>query len=120
MHALNALNEPRHADFTPRARSDECGIWQAAGMRAFMKGKLNPILLRRFKIGSAPHTRWLAGQRAFLLKELEIDTVLDVGANVGQYGQRLRAGGFAGAIHSFEPGAAALAQLRLATLADPA
>ena len=37
------------------------------------------------------------------LKTFEIDMILDVGANQGQYAQQLRIGGFTGDIISFEP-----------------
>lgn len=40
-----------------------------------------------------------------------IDLVLDVGANTGQYGQRLRKAGYDGAIVSFEPVTSAFASL---------
>lgn len=38
-----------------------------------------------------------------LLENLKIDTVIDAGANIGQYGKFLRDIGFTGEIHSFEP-----------------
>jgi FkbM family methyltransferase len=37
------------------------------------------------------------------IRDREIDTVIDVGANVGQFGDSLREGGFKGKIVSFEP-----------------
>lgn len=37
------------------------------------------------------------------LSKLEIDTLIDVGANIGQFGIDIRSGGYRGAIHSFEP-----------------
>jgi len=42
------------------------------------------------------HTAWL-------LRELEINCVIDVGGNVGQFGKRLRRAGYTGRIVSFEP-----------------
>ena len=38
-----------------------------------------------------------------VLQDYNIDTVLDVGANEGQFGAELRNLGFRGDIHSFEP-----------------
>jgi FkbM family methyltransferase len=42
------------------------------------------------------HLRWI-------LQRAEIDHVLDIGANVGEYGHDLRTLGYTGTIHSFEP-----------------
>lgn len=39
----------------------------------------------------------------YLIKRYEIDLVLDVGANVGQFGTMLQKEGYKGEIHSFEP-----------------
>ena len=55
----------------------------------------------------------------WLLDELDINCVLDVGANLGQFAKRLRAEGYDGRIVSFEPVAALAAQLREAAKADP-
>ncbi|MFL6156050.1 MAG: FkbM family methyltransferase [Marmoricola sp.] len=42
-------------------------------------------------------------QVATALKSLELGTALDIGANIGQYGQALRSSGFGGRIISCEP-----------------
>ena len=42
-------------------------------------------------------------KRSALLNHLKINKVLDVGANVGKYGEDLRDAGYEGEIISFEP-----------------
>ncbi len=59
-------------------------------------------------------------QLALLLVGAEVDRVLDVGANRGQYAQRLRRAGHEGPILSFEPQPAAHAALAAAAADDPA
>lgn len=52
-------------------------------------------------------------QRAAAIRDFEIDLVVDVGANRGQYGRALRDWGYSGEIISFEPLAEAFAELTL-------
>lgn len=52
--------------------------------------------------------------------ELETRTILDVGANVGQFGSAIRKLGYAGAIVSFEPLSAAHNRLTKVASGDPA
>lgn len=61
----------------------------------------------------------LARARQRLLNHGEVDLVLDVGANRGQYGMALRRSGFRGRIVSFEPIPEAFEQLKKASASDP-
>jgi FkbM family methyltransferase len=61
-------------------------------------------------------------QRQFLrrfLKRLEIDCLLDVGANIGQYATEVRNIGYQGLIFSFEPDPDCFAKLSARSAADP-
>lgn len=71
-------------------------------------------LIRRRK---APH-RGLLPHLLHLINHYEIDLVLDVGANVGQYGKMLRDEGYKGEIHSFEPVSAPYENLRKICMDD--
>ncbi len=57
---------------------------------------------------------------ARVIEHLGITAVLDVGANTGQYAQRLRRAGYAGRIVSFEPVSAAHLELMNAAVDDHA
>lgn len=58
-------------------------------------------------------------KRRVLLRQQNIDTVLDVGGNRGTYGQEMRALGFAGRMVSFEPLSEAFGLLTAAAQNDP-
>jgi FkbM family methyltransferase len=62
----------------------------------------------------------LAARPALLFRSLEIDLVLDVGANEGQYASALRRYGYRGRIASFEPVDAAFSRLRRRASRDQA
>jgi FkbM family methyltransferase len=53
-----------------------------------------------------------------LFKSAAINAILDVGANAGQYGERLRHLGYQGKIISFEPLSSAFAQLKKTAAGD--
>lgn len=58
-------------------------------------------------------------RRAKLFRSEGVDVVLDVGANAGQYAQRLRRAGYARRIVSFEPLSEAFAALEQTVRSDP-
>lgn len=76
-------------------------------------------LLRRtgFDVVRYPAQRY-EHQRQRILQRRSVETVIDVGANLGQYGLDLRKHGFHGKILSFEPLSAPFAQLSAVAHAD--
>lgn len=69
-----------------------------------------------WRIGSPAPWKYSLADR---LRERRITTVLDVGANSGQFAKMLRSSGFDGQIFSFEPMTAAFVQLQSAADRDP-
>jgi FkbM family methyltransferase len=61
-----------------------------------------------------------ARRRNLLLAQYRVDVVLDVGANIGQFGVELRRAGYHGRIVSFEPLSSAFRQLAIRAATDPA
>ena len=53
-----------------------------------------------------------------LIDEFEISLILDVGANIGQFGTSMRELGYTGTLVSFEPVAAQFAKLKVAASGD--
>lgn len=71
----------------------------ASAVRKRLKHALLPMALDYAVRSTWPQRKFLRD----LLRAQRIDCVLDVGANVGQYGDELRAIGYDGLIISFEP-----------------
>ncbi|WP_445259136.1 FkbM family methyltransferase [Nocardioides aurantiacus] len=74
----------------------------------------DPLVQQRQLVEQArdAHVRWLTDA-------VDVDLVLDVGANRGQFGRGLREGGYAGRLVSFEPAAGPRARLEELAAADP-
>lgn len=87
------------------------GSGNIARLRHAGRGRVQ-ALLGRAGWEIRPTTTDADQRRSRLLAAEGIDLVLDVGANVGQYGMRLRANGYRGRIVSFEPYETAYAQLQ--------
>jgi FkbM family methyltransferase len=87
---------------------------------AMLKSLLKSFV-KRFGCEILGPQRSYAAERSLagLLRQEQINLVLDVGANSGQFANELRAGGYAGRIVSFEPLATAHAQLLSKARFDP-
>lgn len=78
-------------------------------------------LRRRPALVERELTRFLSAHHvAWLLRELKVSCVLDVGANVGQFAETLRGHGYRGQIVSFEPLPHLVAVLGAKAAQDPA
>ena len=83
-----------------------------------MKSTINQLLgIFNLELRRSPNR--LIRNRFKLLDTFKIDTVLDVGANIGQYASQIKKGGFKGEIHSFEPLSVAFRQLEQKSLYVP-
>jgi len=79
-----------------------------------IRALLDSLGVRRRKTAANRGVR----QLLLALRRFDIDLVLDVGANVGQFASEIRAFGFTGRIVSFEPLTAAHGRLREAAAGD--
>jgi FkbM family methyltransferase len=95
---------------------------RGVGRRATMTRLLYKPRVAREKVHSVQRALGaflLEEQAMWIFEQLDINCVLDVGANVGQYAQRLRAAGYTGRIVSFEPLGEFADKLRAAAADDP-
>jgi len=76
-------------------------------------------LLRKAGLNVTRASNTLDRKRAFFFRKNQIDLVIDVGANVGQYARRLRRAGYTGRIISFEPLKPEFTKLFHASKEDP-
>ena len=82
-----------------------------AATKAFFRRR--GILIDRYNCGTSAELRLVR-----MLDANRVDLVLDVGANEGDYGHRLRSAGYAGSLLSFEPLALAHANLTRGVAGD--
>jgi FkbM family methyltransferase len=93
-----------------------------AGLRRRIHRFLAPIIYRDGVALVPPKVGPDWGERQFLrrlLKRLQVDCVLDVGANEGQYASELRLIGYRGTIISFEPSPRSFERLSSKSEGDP-
>src|SRR5262245_34043990 len=87
--------------------------------KRFVKSSLSSLGLSLHDLRKNNDLRvFLPGHLKALFKRLEINCVIDVGANVGQYGQILRGIGYEGRIISIEPIRDVFERLRAAAAGD--
>src|SRR5215471_13906702 len=90
-----------------------------SGIPDLLKSLINGVLgFAGVRLVRTPFSSDDAGLRQ-MLTHLGISVVFDVGAHVGQYATRLRNIGYRGRIVSFEPQAAAFAELSEKAMLDP-
>lgn len=87
-------------------------------MKSAVRGALSQVGIQVVPVRS-PLTNLCAYRRAIMMRYHHIDTVIDVGANLGQYAGELREWGFDGRILSIEPTSAAYPTLEKKSKADP-
>lgn len=85
-----------------------------------MRRQLNPLLRKLgYEIAKFTPTTNALSRRLQLIQHYQIDLLLDVGANVGQFGRGMRRLGYKGRIVSFEPLSSAYAELIKLAQRDP-
>ncbi|MBB4933839.1 FkbM family methyltransferase [Lipingzhangella halophila] len=103
------------------AETSSAKKWSSVGLgpnaHLFVNGKQDDA--DEFQMQKAAQDYMGARHVAALLRHYQVNCVFDVGANIGQYGRRLRQHGYTGRIVSFEPVATMTEKLRRAAENDP-
>ncbi|CAN5333999.1 hypothetical protein BH10PSE2_BH10PSE2_07790 [soil metagenome] len=125
LHVYQLGWQPNHEQFPTDWSAPESA--KAALHRAIFVASRTPLnvpglvprVLNRQTEGVRPPVTSEPGDITSLVRQHRIDTVLDVGANVGQFAQSLRVGGYQGRLISFEPSSDAFAALSRISESDP-
>ena len=80
--------------------------------------EFNNTALKRYGWCAVLESSTFSSQRDEVMRVLEIDLALDVGANIGQWALGVRRGGYTGEIISFEPDPRAIKVLKQASKSD--
>lgn len=96
----------------------DVGQFRNAARTAARSATLKALRRRGLALVSYSPAEYVHRRRAEILRRERINLALDVGANVGQHGQRLRGEGYASRIASFEPHGESFGQLLAAAEAD--
>ena len=93
----------------------------ASNARRWTRSFVHGAIAKAVGIDAVPlaSIRHAIGRRAKLLRALNVDIVIDVGANSGQFGSEIRAAGYGGRILSIEPIGKAYRMLRARATRDP-